>query len=46
RITFAVIGPLLGWITDNISLNYAFMLAGGMYLISVLLIVFPWIRRE
>ncbi len=46
RITFAVIGPLLGWITDNISLNYAFILAGGIYLISALIIVFPWIRRE
>ncbi len=46
RISFAVIGPLLGWITDNISLNYAFILAGGIYLISALIIVFPWIRRE
>ncbi len=46
RISFAVIGPLLGWITDNISLNYAFILAGGIYLVSALIIVFPWIRRE
>ncbi len=46
RITFAVIGPLLGWITDNISLNYAFILAGGIYLISALIIVLPWIRRK
>ena len=46
RITFAVIGPLLGWITDNISLNYAFLLAGGIYLISALIIVFPWLRRK
>lgn len=46
RISFAVIGPLLGWITDNISLNYAFILAGGIYLISALIIVFPWIRRK
>ena len=46
RISFAVIGPLLGWITDNISLNYAFFLAGGIYLISALIIVFPWIRKK
>jgi MFS family permease len=46
RITFAVIGPLLGWITDNISLNYAFLLAGGIYLISALVIVFPWLKRK
>ena len=45
RITFAVIGPLLGWITDNISLDYAFLLAGGIYLVSALVIVFPWIKR-
>ena len=46
RITFAVIGPLLGWITDNISLNYAFILAGGIYLVSALIIVIPWINRK
>lgn len=46
RISFAVIGPLLGWITDNISLNYAFLLAGGIYLISALIIVFPWLKRK
>ncbi len=46
RISFAVIGPLLGWITDNISLNYAFILAGGIYLISALIIVFPWLKRK
>ncbi len=46
RITFAVIGPLLGWITDNISLDYAFLLAGGIYLVSALIIVFPWLQRK
>lgn len=46
RISFAVIGPLLGWITDNISLNYAFILAGVIYLTSALIILFPWIRRK
>lgn len=46
RISFAVIGPLLGWITDNTSLNYAFILAGGIYLVSALIIVLPWIRKK
>jgi len=44
RITFAGIGPLLGYITDNVSLNKALMLAGILYLIAALLVVFPWIR--
>jgi MFS family permease len=44
RITFAVIGPLLGWITDSISLNYAFLLAGGIYLLSALVVVLPWLK--
>jgi len=46
RITFAVIGPLLGWITDNISLNYAFLLAGGIYLFSALFIAIPWLKNK
>lgn len=46
RITFAVIGPLLGWITDNISLNNAFILAGAIYLLSALIIVFPWLKNK
>ncbi len=46
RITFALIGPLLGWITDNISLNKAFILAGAIYLLSALIIVFPWLKKK
>lgn len=46
RIAFAVIGPLLGWITDHINLNSALILAGGIYLISALLVVMPWLRRK
>jgi MFS family permease len=45
RIIFAAIGPLLGWITDNINLKSAFLLAGGIYLVSALIVVLPWIRR-
>jgi MFS family permease len=45
RIVFAVIGPLLGWITDNISLKSAFLLAGAIYLVSAIIVVLPWIKR-
>jgi MFS family permease len=46
RIIFAVIGPLLGWITDNINLKSAFLLAGTIYIVSVVVVVFPWIKRS
>jgi len=46
RIIFAVIGPLLGWITDNINLKSAFLLAGGFYLVSAMIVVLPWIRSR
>lgn len=45
RITFAAIGPLLGWITDNINLDSAFLLAGVIYLISALIVALPWLRK-
>ncbi|WP_372936598.1 MFS transporter [Mariniphaga sediminis] len=44
RISFAVIGPLLGWMTDHVSLNTAFILAGGIYLIAALAVVSPWMK--
>jgi MFS family permease len=46
RIVFAGIGPFLGWITDHVSLNSAFILAGAIYLVSSLLIVSRWIRTK
>ena len=46
RIIFAVIGPFLGWITDNVNLKSAFILAGGIYLISAIFVVLPWIKKE
>lgn len=46
RIVFAGIGPLLGWITDNIGLDKAFMLAGVIYLVASMIIVIPWIKRN
>ncbi len=45
RILFAVIGPLLGWITDNINLNSAFILAGGIYLLASFVVAFPWLKK-
>jgi hypothetical protein len=41
-----VIGPLLGWITDNINLKSAFLLAGTIYIVSAIIVVFPWIKRS
>jgi sugar phosphate permease len=46
RIIFAVIGPLLGWLTDHLSLNSAFILAGAIYLTAALTIVWPWIKQR
>ncbi len=46
RITFAAVGPFLGWITDNVSLNTAFFIAGGIYFIAMVIIVFPWLKRN
>ncbi len=46
RIAFAGIGPLLGWITDNISLNKAFLLAGAIYLISAFVVIVPWLKEK
>lgn len=46
RITFAAIGPLLGWITDNVSLNKAFMLAGLIYILSAFVVALPWLKTK
>ncbi len=45
RIVFAAIGPLLGWITDNVSLSKALILAGAIYLVSAIIVVFPWLKK-
>lgn len=45
RINFAVIGPILGWITDYYSLKSAFLTAGIIYIVSTILIVKPWIIK-
>ena len=44
RISFAGIGPLLGYITDHINLTSAFVLAGAIYLVVALIIVWPWLK--
>jgi len=46
RIIFAGIGPLLGWTTDNIGLDKAFLLAGILYLGASFIIVRPWISNK
>lgn len=45
RIMFAGIGPLLGWMTDHVDLNSAFMLAGGIYLVASVIVVLPWLKK-
>ncbi len=46
RMAFAGIGPLLGWITDNVSLNKAFIMAGIFYLGATLIIALPWLKNS
>ena len=46
RVIFAAIGPLLGWITDTVSLNMAFIITGAMYLFFSVLVVLPWLTRK
>jgi MFS family permease len=46
RICFAIVGPFLGWMTDYASLKVAFIFAGGIYIISALAVVWPWLRKE
>jgi MFS family permease len=46
RISFAVIGPLLGWMTDHISLKMAFILAGFIYLVAAGGAAWPWLLRK
>ena len=45
RISFAGIGPALGWITDNVSLTLAFLIAGTIYFIAAIIIVIPWLKK-
>ena len=46
RINFAIIGPILGYITDHISLNVAFAVTGAGYLISGLLSMIPLLKTR
>lgn len=46
RISFAVIGPLLGWMTDHISLKMAFILAGFIYLVAAVVAAWPWLLQK
>jgi MFS family permease len=46
RINFAVTGPVLGWITDTISLGWALFAAGTMYLVLSVLSAFYWLKGK
>ncbi|MBN1821192.1 MAG: MFS transporter [Prolixibacteraceae bacterium] len=41
RINFAVIGPALGYLTDNLSLKSAFIIAGCIYFTGSAFVIFP-----
>jgi MFS family permease len=46
RINFAVIGPILGYVTDHYSLGKALGIAGISYLLLALAAAVPLMRRE
>ena len=46
RIIFAAVGPLLGWMIDNIGLGTAFVAAGLMFLFSALVVTLPWLINK
>jgi len=46
RIIFAITGPILGWVTDHISLSWALVSAGTAYLLMALFSVWRWIKPK
>lgn len=46
RINFAVIGPLLGYLTDQFSLSTALLCAGLSYLLVALISAFPLLQKK
>jgi len=45
RIIFAIIGPALGYLTDNFSLKTALMVAGICYFIAAIWSILPLLRK-
>jgi MFS family permease len=43
RINFAIVGPLLGWITDKVSLGWALFTAGAIYLVLAIASGYRWL---
>ncbi len=46
RILFAVIGPVLGYLTDTFSLNTALMIAGILYFVAAMFSIWPILRTS
>lgn len=46
RINFAIIGPLLGFLTDQFSLSTAFLFAGSTYIVVALISALPLLKKE
>ncbi len=45
RINFAIIGPVLGYITDHFSLKIALLLTGVGYLLSGMISMIPFLKK-
>lgn len=46
RIIFAIIGPVLGYLTDQFSMQTALLIAGISYFIAAFLSILPLIRKH
>jgi MFS family permease len=44
RLVFAIVGPILGYMTDNIGLSYALILSGSLFLCFGLISTFLFIK--
>jgi len=46
RINFAIIGPVLGFLTDRFSLNVALLVSGMSYLLVSVIAAFPLLKKK
>jgi MFS family permease len=46
RLIFSIIGPILGWISDNFNLSSAFVFAGIFYLIALIALLIILFKRD
>ena len=46
RIIFAVVGPILGYLTDQFSMKTALFIAGITYFIAAILSILPFLKKK